>query len=74
MLTIIKEAGPVHLPGESCQDIAKDRAGHFDYKCRVLIACLDRPMKAGLLRGLNARIERMIKYVRVYKKAIAHHQ
>lgn len=74
MLAIIKEAGPVHLPGESCPDIEKDRAGHYDYQCRVLLACLDRPMKAGLLRGLNARIERMIKYVRVYKKAIAHHQ
>ena len=74
MQRIIKEAGPVHLPGESCPDIAKDRAGHYNYKSRVLLACLDRPMKAGLLRGLDSRIERMIKYVRVYKKAIAHHQ
>jgi hypothetical protein len=62
------------LPGVSCPDIAKDRAGHYDYQCRVLLACLDRPMKAGLLRGLNARIECMIKYVRVYKRAIAHQQ
>jgi hypothetical protein len=72
----VSRAGPVHLPSVACPP-ESDTKAHNDYKANVcararsrphavgaqlILASADSSLKAGMLRTLNARIDRIVHY------------
>ena len=69
----IESAGPVHFPDRARPpaDMKRSRA---DYDADVVLAAAGNSLKAGIIRKLRPRIDRMIRYRRVYEAVMRKHR